>query len=141
MGSSAAEIRAEIERLVRSSAEVDAALNEFMEREVVPYAKSQYPVDSGQVAAQVKVTKKARRGKGEVGNTSKRAHLIEYGTKGDKKGGARPVKTAGDKSTGGGWKSMTADTPTPEFAPLAKTAKHFGGDMNRGISDDDPDIE
>lgn len=133
MGSSVAEFRAEIERQIRESAEVDAELQAFMVNEVVPYAKSQYPVDSGHIASKVKVTKKAKNGQGRVGNTSKRAHLIEYGTGADSEGGTRHVLTAGQKSTGGGWKSMTADTPTPEFAPLAKTAKHFGGDMNRGI--------
>ncbi len=130
---SAAEIRAEIERQVRESAELDAELNRFMRNEVVPYAKSQYPVQSGKIAAQVQVTKPARGGKGQIGNRSPLAHIIEYGTGPDAKGD-KSRRVSVDNSE---FVTMGPNTPTPEFAPLAKTAKHFGGDMNRGISVDD----
>ena len=102
-----------------------------MRNEVVPYAKSQYPVESGKLATTVKVTKKARRGKGQIGTKSPLAHLVEYGTKSDSEGGLRHVKIDGE------WKTLGKDTPTPEVAPMAKTAKHFGGDMQGGISEPD----
>lgn len=128
----AAEIRAEIERQIRESAEVDAGLNAFMENEVIPYLKSQHPVDSGHIAAQVKITKRARHGKGRIGNKSSLAHLIEYGTKGDTEGDdSRVVNIDGEFVTIG------KDTPSPEFAPMAKTAKHFGGNLEGGISEPD----
>lgn len=85
------------------AAEVDAALNEFMAKEVVPYWKSVSPVESGKYAASIKVTKKARRGKGKVGATDWKAHLIEFGT--------------GEPG------------PTKAFAPGEKTAAHFGGTL------------
>ena len=58
---------AELKKAISESAEVDAELNRFMKDEVVPYWKSVSPVDEGRYAASIKVTKKAKGGKGEVG--------------------------------------------------------------------------
>lgn len=88
--------------LVRQQAEVDVALQEFMQDEVVPYWRDASPVLTGEYAASIKVTQDARLGKGAVSATSWKAHLIEDGT------------------------------PTsPEFAPAGKTAAHFGGTLDR----------
>lgn len=88
--------------LVRQQAEVDVALQKFMEDEVVPYWRAVSPVRTGEYAASIKVTQDAKFGKGEVAATSWKAHLIEDGT------------------------------PTsPEFAPAGKTAAHFGGTLDR----------
>ncbi|OBK44707.1 hypothetical protein A5656_05600 [Mycobacterium gordonae] len=97
---------AEIEAQIAASAEVDGELNRVMEDEIVPYWRQQAPVDTGAYASGVRVTKKARGGKGQVGATHFTSHFIEDGTGGD--------------------------TPTPEFAPGQKTAAHFGGTLNRG---------
>jgi hypothetical protein len=107
--------KAELEEMIRSEAAVNSALNDFMENEVVPYWKSVSPVgdsrvddEAGAYRASVKVTKKAKRGRGAVGATDYKAHWIEYGT-------GEPF-------------------PTPEFAPREKTAAHFGGDAKGGIT-------
>ena len=97
----------ELLKAIAESAEVDAGLNRFMTEEVVPYAKSVSPVDHGDFAAAWKVTKKARGGKGEVGNKNFKAHWIETGT--------------GEPG------------PTKAYAPGQKTASHFGGNLDGGI--------
>lgn len=97
---------AQIEAAIAADAKVDAEIDAKMENEIVPFAKSKAPVDSGDYAAGIKVTKRARGGKGQVGATDWKSHFIEDGTGGD--------------------------TPTPEFAPMAATAAHFGGTLNRG---------
>lgn len=98
----------ELEKAITESAEVDAALNDFMQNEVVPYWKSQTPVGEGRAAASIKVTKKAKGGKGEVKMTNYKAHWLEYGT--------------------------GAPGPTKAYAPGEKTAQHFGGTLE-GITD------
>lgn len=110
MASTPSEIQAEIERQLRRSTEADADLQKFMQSKVVPYWKQQTPVDHGAAAASVKVTQKAHRGKGRVSMTDWKAHFLEYGT--------------GEPG------------PTPEYAPGAKTAHHFGGDLEGGITDE-----
>lgn len=121
--------REELEEMIRSEAAVDAALNEFMEKEVVPYAKSVCPVDSGNAAASIKVTKKAKKGKGKVAGTAWYFAFIEYGTKGDSKGSDnRRVLTKK------GWRILPKDTPTRAAAPMEKTARHFGGTLGEGGS-------
>ncbi|MCV7434816.1 HK97 gp10 family phage protein [Mycolicibacterium bacteremicum] len=95
---------AELKKAISESAEVDAELNRFMKDEVVPYWKSVSPVDEGRYAASIKVTKKAKGGKGEVGATNYKAHWIEFGT--------------GDPG------------PTKASAPGEKTAQHFGGTLD-----------
>lgn len=89
---------------IRNSAEVDAGLNDFMENEFIPYARELAPVDTGDYAAGIKVTQRAKGGRGEVSATNWKSHFIEYGTGGD--------------------------TPTPELAVMAKTVEHFGGTMD-----------
>lgn len=94
----------EIEAAIAADAKVDAGLNAFMKSEIVPYWKGQAPVRTGEYAGDIKVTKKARGGQGQVGDKDRIAHLIEFGTGGS--------------------------SPTPEFAPARKTASHFGGTIN-----------
>lgn len=117
----------ELQEQINNSAEVDAGINEFMENEVVPYWRSVSPVHDGKYAASVRVIKKARNGKGKVGSTSRKAHLIELGTGADTKGKSpRYVPRVGAQ--------VTSETPTPAFAPGEKTAAHFGGHLtNDGI--------
>jgi hypothetical protein len=98
----------ELRKAISESAEVDAALNEFMQTKVVPYWKAQTPVDEGHAAASVKVTKKAKGGRGLVSMTDYKAHWLEYGT--------------GEPG------------PTNAFAPGEKTARHFGGTLKGGIT-------
>ena len=60
-------------------------------------------------------------GKAVVGTRYWKAHMIEYGTGPDTKDGSR----------------FGPNTPTPEFAPGAKTAAHFGGTLDEtGIEAD-----
>ena len=101
----------ELQRMIGEAAEVDAGLNEFMRDEVVPYWRSQAPVDSGSYAASIKVVKKSRRGAGKVRATDYKAAWIEFGT-------GQPG-------------------PTDAHAPGEKTAQHFGGNLDSGIGDDD----
>lgn len=98
-------------------ASIDRELNRVMEEEIVPYWKSVSPEDSGDYKDSVQVTKRAKRGSGAVGATDWKANFIEYGTGPDSK---RP-----DESPFG------PDTPTPEFAPAAKTAHRFGGSVRK----------
>lgn len=127
----------ELEEMIRASAEVDSEMNDFMANEIVPYWKSVSPRDSSTYAASVKVTKKAKGGKGKVGATAWYAHFVEFGTGADSKGPeTRKVKTSQ------GWKTLPKDTPTRAFAPGEKTAQHFGGNLDKGgISFDGGDDE
>ena len=113
--------------MIRSEAEVDAAINDFMQDEVVPYWRSQSPVDSGKYAASVKVVKKAKRGKGKVAATVWYAHFVEYGTGADSKG-----KDGRKVLTKRGFRLLPKDTPTTADAPGQKTAQHFGGTIGAG---------
>jgi len=121
--------REELEEMVRAEAEVNSALNDFMEKEVVPYAKSVTPVDSGNAAASIKVVKKAKRGKGKVAGTAWYFGFIEYGTKADTKGSDERKVLTKD-----GWRTLPKDTPTQAAAPMEKTARHFGGTLGEGGS-------
>lgn len=105
---------ADIQRALRESVEVDASLRQECQK-VAEYWKSVSPVDDGDYAASVKVLE-VRGGKGKVGTKHWKAHMIEHGTGPDTKEGSPFGK----------------NTPTPEFAPAAKTAAHFGGDMIGG---------
>ena len=96
----------EILAQIANDADVDADVNAKMEREMVPYAQGQAPVDTGAYAAGIRVTKKSRGGKGQIGATHFTSHMIEDGTGGS--------------------------SPTPKFAVMAKTAAHFGGTLDRG---------
>lgn len=105
---------AELAAAIAADGQVNAALNKFMEAEVVPYAKDISPVDDGDYAAGWRVTKKARRGKGVVGNTHWKAHMIEFGTKADPSDSKSP---------------FGPNTPTPAFGIGQKVAEHFGGNL------------
>lgn len=105
---------AEIAAAIAADGQVNAALNEHMEKVVVPYAQSISPVDDGDYAAGWHVAKKARRGKGIVGNKHWKAHMIEFGTKADPQDSKSP---------------FGPDTPTPAFAVGQKVAEHFGGNL------------
>lgn len=94
----------QLQQMINDNAQVDAGLNRLM-AEVVAYWKSISPVRTGKYAASVKITKKARNGRGEVGATDFKAHWVEDGTNGIR-----------------------------ESAPGQKTAAHFGGTLERGKS-------
>lgn len=120
MGSSEREIRAEIERKIRADAELKVKSKDLAD-EVRDHWRSVSPVDSGEYAASVHVEKrKDRNGLPHwwVGTRDWKAHFIEYGT------GSDPDGTNS---------KFGRDTPTPEFAPAAKTAHHFGGTPDEGI--------
>lgn len=79
--------------------EVNAGVNDFMERQVVPAWKLHSPEDSGDYKDSIKVTERStNRGRGIVGATAKHAHIVEFGSE-----------------------------DVPEHAPAEKTAKQFGG--------------
>ncbi|OFB37973.1 hypothetical protein BA059_16895 [Mycolicibacterium sp. (ex Dasyatis americana)] len=112
MASSEREIRAEIERLIRRDGELRVDTEEFAE-EVRDHWREIAPVDSGEYAASVHVEKrKDRRGLPHywVGTRDWKAHFIEYGTGDDPTDSKSP---------------FGPNTPTPEFAPAAKTEAHF----------------
>lgn len=125
----------DIKRELRESAEVDDAINQFMEKQVVAYWRGLVP-QWHEYNASVRVTKKAKRGKGRVAATVWYAHFIEFGTGADEKGPeSRRVKTKR------GWKTLPKDTPTKAYALGERTARHFGGTLgggvDAGIGDDD----
>lgn len=97
------------------SAEADAGLDAFMRDEFVPYArdlaKGMGLVESGDYVAGIKVTKKARAGKGTVSATDWKSHFLEFGT--------------------------GAPGPTNVYAVMEKTAQHFGGSLDAGVNVDD----
>ena len=98
---------AEFREALANAAEVDAGLQQFMAKEVVPYWKSIAPVDEGEYAASIKVARKARRGKGAVRATDYKAAWIEFGT--------------------------GAPGPTRAHATGQRVAQHFGGNLDSGI--------
>lgn len=109
----------EVAKAIRESAEVDVELRKFAE-EVVEVWRANSPIRTSEYAASVKVLK-VRHGKAVVGTRYWKAHMIEYGTGPDTKDGSR----------------FGPNTPTPEFAPGAKTAAHFGGTLDEtGIEAD-----
>lgn len=96
----------QLQQMIAADAAVEVGVNEFMANEVVPYWRSQAPVDSGKYAASIKVVRKSRRGKGKVRATDYKAAWIEFGT--------------------------GSPGPTDTHAPAEKTARHFGGSLDRG---------
>lgn len=131
------ELEAEILAKARHSADMKQAIKELGEQ-VVEYWRSVSPVRTGKYAASVKV-KKSFTVDGfpgvKVGSTSHRAALIEFGTGADSKGkDPRYVPALGVQ--------VGRDTPTPAFAPRAKTAAHFNGDEKPAKPDaQTPDAE
>ena len=127
----------DIKRELRESAEVDNAINDFMEKQVVAYWRGLVP-QWHEYNASVKVTKKAKRGKGRVAATVWYAHFIEFGTGVDEKGPERRRIL-----TKKGWvtlpkkgKGSALDTPTKAYALGERTARHFGGHLGEGIAAD-----
>jgi hypothetical protein len=99
MASSADEVLAVLaEDFTKAAAagEFDAALDEFMENDVVPIWQGYAPVETGKYRDSIGVTQPAHAGKGQVGATDDVANLIEYGS-----------------------------IHNPEWAPRAKTIEHF----------------
>lgn len=121
----------ELAKHIRESAEVDAAIDDFMANEVVPHWKSIAPVDSGNYAARIKVAKKAKNGRGVVAATAPHSHLIEYGTGGDTK------DTGTNKALiDGQWVTLPDNTPTRALGIGERVAQHFGGHLTGGIDAD-----
>ncbi len=94
----AAEVSAQINAEI-TAGEYDAQLQGFMENEVIPVWRQNSPEDSGDYQKSVEVKYPAKGGRGAVGTSIGYAHIIEYGS-----------------------------VDTPEFAPRARTAAHFGPD-------------
>ncbi|MFL0172417.1 HK97 gp10 family phage protein [Mycobacterium sp. SMC-13] len=141
---------AEVEKAIRESVAVNLGIDEFVEKELIPFARSISPVDSGKYAASWKLKKKAKNGKAVAGPTVWYAHLIEFGTGADKKNkrhvnkkrpkeGRRNVPGPGDSriiETGGEFLEVGPDTPTPAFGVAQKVAERFGGTYKGGIGTD-----
>lgn len=104
---------ADLAKAIANSVEVDQGLQEESEK-VAEYWRSVSPLDHGDYVASIRVQKKARHGKAQVGSKYWKAHLIEFGTKADPPDSKSP---------------FGPNTPTPAFAPGQKTAEHFGGDL------------
>lgn len=111
---------AELAAAIAADADVNAGLRDKCE-EVVEYWRSVSPVDEGDYAASVGVIGDVENGRAKVGSTHWKAHMIEHGTGDDSKGGTRYVPAVGRR--------VGPSTPTPEFAPGAKTAAKFGGTL------------
>jgi hypothetical protein len=104
------DIQRELEQAIRGLAEVEAGVQAFAE-EVRDHARSEAPVRTGAYAASIEVRKAdpvnglpARK----VVATDWKAHFIEFGT--------------GEPG------------PTTEHAPMGKTAHHFGGTLDGGVT-------
>ncbi|WP_228843180.1 HK97 gp10 family phage protein [Mycobacteroides abscessus] len=133
----------DFDKALKGSVEVDAGIDKFMAEEGIPYGRSVSPVDKGGFAASWKVMKKAKKGRGVFGPTVWYSHFVEFGTGTDKKrsrgkkgkrdqNGQRPIEVAE-----GEFRQLGPDTPTKAFAPVQKTAQHFGGSLKGGISTGD----
>lgn len=97
---------------VRRQAELEADVQEFAEK-VRDHARREAPVDTGRYAAGIKV-RRAKPANGlparQVVATDFKSHWIEFGT-------GKPG-------------------PTDEHAPMGKTAHHFGGTLDGGVTAD-----
>lgn len=128
----------ELAKHIRSSAEVDAGINKFMENVGVPYGKSISPVESGKYAASWKVMVKAKNGHGAFGPTAWYSHFIEFGTGEDKKrsqGKRGKRDKSGDRVVeidDGEFRAVGPNTPTKALGIAQKVASHFGGDLKGG---------
>lgn len=100
---------ADLEREINASADAQSARKAKAE-EMVVYARSIAPKRHGDYAAGIRVVE-SNAIKATVGATNWKSHMIEDGTKGDPEGTHS---------------RFGRDTPTPEFAVMARTADHFG---------------
>lgn len=108
------QLQREIESKIKRDAEVRRKSKEQAEDVRDWWKFKEAPVDTGEYAASVELEKRPpHRGLPHwwVGTRYWKAHFIEFGTGPDTKTGS----------------PFGMDTPTPEFAPAAKTAHHFGG--------------
>ena len=129
------ELELELLKQAQAAAEVKAELDK-QAKDAIEYWRSVSPVDTGRYAASVRILKRIKvNGMPGVviGSTSRRAHLIEFGTGSDNKGGTRYVPRLGVQ--------VDQDTPTPAYAPRAKTAKKFGGDESPARASGAKDVE
>lgn len=104
------QIQREIEEAIRRQANLEAHVQEFAE-EVRDHARREAPVRTGAYAAGIKVRKgKPKRGlpTRQVVATDFKSHWIEFGT--------------GEPG------------PTKEHAPMGKTAHHYGGTLDSGVT-------
>ncbi|GAA2436149.1 HK97 gp10 family phage protein [Mycolicibacterium llatzerense] len=141
----------EVAKAIRESVEVNLGIDEFVEGELIPFARSISPVDSGKYAASWKLKKKAKNGKALAGPTVWYSHLIEFGTGADKKNrvhvndkkpreGRKNVPGPGDSrivDMDGEFAELGPDTPTPAFGIAQKVAERFGGTYKGGIGVND----
>lgn len=105
----------DLNREIENSAKVKAEKVKKAE-ELVAYAKTIAPKKTGHYAAGI-VVQKTKTGKVRAAATAWYSHFIEYGTGPDTKKGSK----------------FGPETPTPEFAVMAKTALHFGGTFDGGV--------
>ncbi|MGV7585232.1 hypothetical protein PJN38_24220 [Mycobacterium kansasii] len=89
----------DLDRQLAGDPQVNEGLDEFMENTVIPEWVKNSPKDSGSYIDSIKVTQRARGGRGQVGATDPIANIIEYGSE-----------------------------DTPAFAPRAKTEARFAHD-------------
>lgn len=107
------QIEAEIRRKVRDQAELISDTKDQAEK-VRDHWRNIAPVDSGAYAASIHIEQRPPiegLPRFAVVAGDWKAHFIEFGTGPDTKEGS----------------PFGQDTPTPEFAPAAKTAAYFGG--------------
>lgn len=122
----------EIENEIRKKIEDDPTIGikvKAFALEVRDYWRSISPIMTGEYAASVEVRRRPERAFKKlpqywVGTRLWYAHFIEYGTGNDSKGGWRFIPRLG--------RMVGELTPTPEFAPAARTAHHFSGTPDSG---------
>lgn len=133
----------DIARAIRADANIQVGIDEFVEKEVIPFARSISPVKTGKYAASWKLKKKAKNGFALVGPTAWYSHFIEFGTGADKKfkksksGNKIKKKSKTETHTvetaPGVFREFGPNTPTPAFGVAQKVAERFGGTYKGGI--------
>jgi len=120
---SVAEIVRELEEKISEDDQISIETKAFA-IVVRDYWRSISPIMTGRYAESVHIERRPERAFKRlpqywVGTRYWKAHFIEYGTGNDTHGGWRFIRRLG--------RMVGELTPTPEFAPAAKTAHHFGG--------------
>lgn len=124
------EIVREIKGKVQSDPEVKLRCKKFAIEVRDHWRNIEAPILTGEYAGSVHTEKRLDRNKLPhwwVGTRIWYAHFIEYGTGPDSKGGFRYIARLG--------RSVGENTPTPEFAPAARTAHYFGGTPGGDVTD------